>query len=103
MGFRPNIRLLQQFSGLVESAPCIVPGLDRQPVFVNGAVALAGEVKNLAHLNVAPDFGPAWNPVAPQRGSTGVHARLVAALAKKQLGDVVAGQRTLSSLWIKWP
>jgi len=95
MGFRPFKWLLQQFSGLVESAPCVVLGLYCQLVFPYSSIALAGSVKNLAKLDEAPDLSPAWNPVAPQRISAGVRARLEPALTKKQLCDMVMGQRTL--------
>src|SRR6266481_93815 len=40
------------------SAAGVVVGLFRFAVFVDGAFALAEQVKNLAKIDVAPDFGP---------------------------------------------
>src|SRR6185437_546514 len=54
----PLVRLLQVFARFVQSALRIVSRLNGLAVFVHRARALAGNVKNLAQHDVAPDFRP---------------------------------------------
>jgi hypothetical protein len=82
-------------AGFVDGALGVVVGLHGKAVLVDGAVALAGDVEDLADLDVAPDFGPAGFAVAAQGIAVGVDAGLVVALGEEQLADAVAGQRAL--------
>ena len=55
-------------------------------VFVHGALALAKDVVDLAHINVAPDFSPFGIEVAAQRRAKGVSGRLIILLIEHGLG-----------------
>ncbi len=79
----------------VEGALGVVVGLDGETVFIDGAVALAGEVKDLANLNVAPDFSPRWLVVAAEGIAVGVDAGLVVALGEEDFADAVVGEGAL--------
>ena len=57
---------------LIESALCVVVGLNRLAVLVGGALALSGNVEDLSQLNVAPDFSPARLAIAIQRVAVGI-------------------------------
>jgi len=46
----------------------------------HGPVSLAGDVEDLAQLDMAPDLGPVRLAVAAERIPVGVHAGLVVAL-----------------------
>ncbi len=61
------VRLLQPFPGLVHRALGVVVGLHRQAVLIHGAVPLAGDVKDFAQRNVAPNLSPARLSVAAER------------------------------------
>ena len=50
--------LLQVLAGLVDRSLGVVVGLDGEAVLVDGAVALAGDVKDFADGDMAPDLGP---------------------------------------------
>ena len=63
---------LQILPRFVQSALGVVVGLQRLAVFVGGALALSGDVENLAQLDMAPDFGPARLAIAVQAVAVGV-------------------------------
>ena len=65
------VGLLQVEAGLVDGALGVVVGLDGQAVLVDRAVALAGDVEDLAQGDVAPDLGPARVAVAAQGVAVG--------------------------------
>ncbi len=92
VAFRPCVRFLQILAGFVDRALGVVVGLHGQAVLVDGAVALAGEVEDLADGDVAPDLGPGRLVVAAKRVAEGVDRGLVVALGKQHLADAVAGQ-----------
>ena len=79
----------------VQRALRVVVGLQRLAIFVGGALALSGQVEDLAQLNVAPDFGPARLAVAVERLAIGVRRRLVVVLQKEHLGNAVVRQRAV--------
>ena len=65
---------MQILAGFVDGALGIVVGLDGQAILVDGTVALAGHVEDLADGDVAPDLGPRRLVVAAQRIAEGVDA-----------------------------
>src|SRR5580658_732986 len=89
------IGLGQILSRLFEGGEGIVIGLDGLAVFVDGALALAGNVKDLAQLQMAPDFGPAGLSVAVDGGAIGVGRRLVVSLLEEDFRDAVMGKGTV--------
>src|SRR5580658_8161872 len=93
--FGPLVGFLQIFAGFFEGSEGVVVGLGSLAVFVDGAFALAGDVKNLAQLDAAPDFGPARLTVAVNRRAVGVGRGLVVALVEENLGDAVVGKGTV--------
>src|SRR5664279_2150907 len=93
--FFPLVRLLHVAAGFLDRTLRIIVGLDGQPVFIDGAFALAGYVENLAQLQMAPHLGPAWLTVAVQRLAVGIRRRLIIFLQEKHFGDPVMGQRTV--------
>src|ERR1700677_2309312 len=70
------VGLLEPLAGFVDGALGVVVGLDSLAVLGYGAVALAGDVKDLAQCDVAPDFGPAGFAVPAQGVAVGVDAGL---------------------------
>src|ERR1700761_4585728 len=56
--------LLQQGTRFVNGSLCVVVGLHGEAVLLHGAVALAGDVEDLAETDVAPDLRPAWLAIA---------------------------------------
>ena len=58
----------------------VVLGADRQVVLVHRALALAGDVEDLAQIDVRPDFGPLRLQVAVQRFAEFVRRRLIVVL-----------------------
>ena len=64
-------------------------------VFVDGAFALAGNIENLAQLDMAPDFGPARLAVAIDGLAIGIGRGLVVPLQEEDFGDAVMGERTV--------
>src|SRR5271155_2708492 len=70
--FWPLVGFLQILAGFFQRAEGVVVGLQGLAIFVHGALALAGNVENLAQLQVAPDFGPARVAVAVERLAVGV-------------------------------
>ena len=58
-------------------------------VLVHGAVALAGDVEDLAQADVRPDFGPLRLEIAVQRFAELVGGRLVVVLQEVDFGDAV--------------
>src|SRR5580658_6816482 len=93
--FGALVGFLQVLAAFFESAEGVVVGLDGLAVFVDGALALAGDVKNFAQLDVAPDFGPARLAVAVERGAVRIGGGLVVALEKEDFGHAVVRQRTV--------
>src|ERR1700722_1130263 len=89
------VGFLQIFAAFFEGAEGVVVGLDGLAVFVDRPLAPAGDIENLAQLDVAPDLGPARLAIAVQRGAVGIGRGLVVALGKENLGDAVVGQRTV--------
>lgn len=87
--------LLEVLAGFVYGALGVVVGLDGQAVLVDGAVALAGAVEDLADGDVAPDFGPGRLAVAAEGVAVGVDGGLIVALLEENLTDAVAGERAL--------
>src|SRR6476469_8905570 len=86
---------LQILAGFIQGALGVVVGLYGLAVFVGGALALSGNVEDLAQLDVAPDLGPARLAIAVQAIAVGVGRRLVVALEKEHLGDAIVGQGTI--------
>jgi hypothetical protein len=86
---------LQIFAGFVQGAEGVVVGLGRLAVLADGAFALAGDIENLAELDVAPDFGPARLAVPINGCPVGVGRRLVVPLIEENLGDAVVGEGTV--------
>ena len=64
-------------------------------VFVDGALALAGDIEDFSQLNMAPDFSPARLPVAVDGRSVGVRRGLVVSLQEKDLRDAIVGKGTV--------
>src|SRR5690349_11221787 len=81
----PLIRRAEILAGFVHRALGIVIGLDGLAVFVHCAVALAGIVKDLAQLNVAPYLSPARLAVSVDGLAVFVGGRLVVALQVKDI------------------
>src|SRR5579859_1225343 len=93
--FRSLVSLLHVFPCFFQSAERIVVGLQSLAVFVNRALALAGNVENFAELDATPDFGPARVTVAVNGRAVGVGGRLVIALQEENLGNAIARQRAV--------
>src|SRR5579871_2923887 len=74
-----DVGLLQPLPRLVQRALSVVVGLDGEPVLVDGAVALAGDIEDLAQADVAPDLGPARIAIAAQGIAIAVYSGLVVA------------------------
>ena len=95
----PRRRLLLPLVGFLDIPPrfisCalgVVVGLQGLAIFVHGAFALAGDVENLAQLDVAPNFGPARLAVAIEALAIGVGCGLVVALQEKYFRDPIMRQ-----------
>ena len=73
-GFGEFVGLGEPLAGFVDGALRVVVGLDGEAVFVDGAVALAGDVEDFADGDVAPDFSPARFAVAAESVAVGVDA-----------------------------
>src|SRR5260370_37872410 len=84
--------LLQILTGFFQCAEGVVVGLDGLPVFIDGALALAGDIEDLAELDVAPDFRPARVAVAVDRRAIGVGGGLIVSLQKENFCDAVVGE-----------
>src|SRR6478735_1800420 len=93
--FRLFIWLLQIPSGLIQRALSVVVGLQRLAVFVGGAFALPGNVKNFAQLYMAPNLGPARIAIAVQRIAIGVRRGLIVVLQKEDFSDAVVRERAV--------
>lgn len=94
---RPFKGVLQQLTGLINRSVSVVAGLNRQLVLRNGPFALAGNVEDLPHLDVAPDFGPDGIPIPGQRVAISVHAGLVITLFEKELCNAISRERARRS------
>src|ERR1700733_5204754 len=92
---RPLVSFLQIFSGFLEGAEGIVVGLQSLTIFVDGPFALAGDVENLAELDVAPDFSPARLAIPIQTFAVSIGRRLIIPLQEKDFGNSVVGQRAI--------
>jgi hypothetical protein len=93
--FGALVGLLQIFPGLLQSAEGIVVGLRGLAVLTDGAFALAGDIENLAQLDMAPDFGPARLAVPVNRRPVSVGRGLIVPLIEEDLGNAVVGERTV--------
>src|SRR5579883_288605 len=88
----PLVGLLDVAAGFVFGALGVVVGLQGLAVFVDGALALSGDVEDFAQLDVAPDLGPAGIAVAVQAFAVGVGGGLVVALQEEDLGHAIVRQ-----------
>ncbi len=95
VGVGAFVGFLEEHAGFVDAALGVVVGLDGEAVFVDGAVALAGDVEDAADCDVAPALGPGRLVVAAERIAEGVDAGLVVALGEEHFADAVAGERAL--------
>src|SRR5216684_783208 len=86
------VRFLQIPARLIQRSLGVVVGLDSLPVFVGGPLPLAGDIENLAQLNVTPDFGPARLPVAIERIAVGVGRSLIVVLQEKYFRYAIVRQ-----------
>ena len=93
--FGPIICLLHIPARFFESAEGIVIGLDGLPVFVDGALALAGDVEYLAQLDMTPDFSPSRIPISVDGRPVGVGRGLVVSLREENFRDAVMSQRAI--------
>ncbi len=89
------VGLLHEGAGFVDGALGVVVGLDGEAVFVDGTVALAGEVEDAAQLDVAPDLDPPGVAVAAKGVAEGVSRGLVVALHEEDLADAIGGERAV--------
>src|SRR6266436_2094722 len=83
---------LQIPPGFIQGALGVVVGLQGLTIFIGGAFALTGDVKDLPQLDVAPDFGPARLAISVQTLAIGICRSLVVALQEEHLGDAVVRQ-----------
>ena len=65
-GFGEFVGFGEPLAAFVHAALGVVVGLDGEAVFVDGAVALAGDVEDFAERDMAPALGPARLAVAAQ-------------------------------------
>src|ERR1035438_6460384 len=93
--FRPLVRLLHIFPRFFEGSEGVVVGLRSLPVLSYRALALAGDIENLAQLNMAPDFGPAWLAVPINGCSVGIGGGLVVPLKEENLSNAVMREGTV--------
>ena len=84
--------LLQVLACFVDRSLGVVIRLDGETVLADGAVALAGDVKDFADGDMAPNLGPGRRVVAAQGVAEGVDAGLVVALGKEHFANAIAGQ-----------
>ncbi len=91
----PFIRSSADTSGLLPGRRRCCRWSGGLAVFVHGALALAGDVENLAQLDAAPDLCPAGFPVAVDGLAVGVGRRLVVPLEEEDFGDAVVRERTV--------
>src|SRR5579875_436302 len=82
-------------SGLIQGTGGIVMRLQRLPIFIHCTVALAGNIKDLTDLYVAPYHSPRRLIVAAERVPVSVDRSLIIVLLKEQLSNAKARQRTL--------
>jgi len=90
------VGFLHESAGLVDGSLGVVVGLDGEAVFIDGAVALAGDVEDVAELDVAPDLDPLGIAVSTQGIAEGVGRGLVVALHEEDLADAVGRQRAVA-------
>src|ERR1035441_4556912 len=90
---RPLVGCLHTRARFVHSTLGVVVGLHRQPILVHRAVALAGDVEDVAQMDVAPDLGPARVAIAAQRVAEAVCRGLVIALCEENFADAIRCQR----------
>src|ERR1044071_2439288 len=88
------VGFFQVLAGFVQRALRGGAGLYGLAVFVDGALALASGIKDLAQHNVAPDLGPAGIAIAIERFTEFIGSRLVVALQEENVGNAVMRQRT---------
>jgi len=55
-GFGEFVGFGEPLAGFVDGALRVVVGLNGEAVFLDGAIALAGDVEDFAECDVAPDF-----------------------------------------------
>src|SRR6266700_2822412 len=84
--------LLQISTRLVERSLSIVVGLNSLPVFVRSALALASDVKDLAQLNMTPNFRPSGFAVSVQAIAITIRGSLVVVLQEKYFGNTIVRQ-----------
>src|SRR5437667_12414126 len=89
------VRLLQVSPRLVQSALSIVVSLNGLTIFVRRALALPGDVKNLAELNVAPDLRPTRLAIPVQAIAICIGRRLKVVLQEKYFGHAIVCQRAV--------
>ena len=96
--FRPLLQLktlLQILAGFVHRALGVVVGLQGLAIFIGGAFALAGHIKYLAQLDVAPNFCPAGVAVTIQAFAISVSLGLIVFLLEKYFSDAIVRERTI--------
>src|SRR5947207_15669396 len=83
----------QIFAGFVLRAGGVVWYFQRPAILVDRAIALAGDVEELAQLHVAPDFGPLGLAVAALCGAILIGRGLVVVLLEENFGNAIMRQR----------
>ena len=96
VAIRELVRLLQVLTCRIQRALGVVVGLQRLAILVDRAFALAGEIEDLAELDVAPDLSPFRIAIAIQGVAVGVCRSLVIALQVEDFRDTVMRERTVA-------
>src|SRR5689334_13043268 len=86
---------LQIPSGFIQRALGVVVGLQGLTILVGSALALSGDVKDFAQLDVAPDLSPARFAIAVQALAIRIGRGLVVTLQEEHFGDAIVRQRTV--------
>src|SRR5882724_8027120 len=89
----PLIRGLDKRTCFIDRSLRIVVGLDSEAILIDGAVALAGNVEDLAKSNMAPDLNPLRLSISTQSVAIAVCCGLVVALSEEDLCDTVVRKR----------
>src|SRR5450432_454363 len=89
------VRLFQIATCFIQRALRVVAGLDGLAIFVDRTGTLSGDIKDLAELDMAPDFGPARVLVAVERFTVFVSRGLVILLKVEHFGNAVVRQRAV--------
>ena len=92
VGLGAGVGVGHEVAGFVDGSLGVVVGLDGEAIFVDGALALAGDVEDAAELDVGPDLGPAGVAVAAEGVAEAVGSGLIVVLGEEDLADAVGGE-----------